>query len=148
MGWIRRCGQHHRPIEIVGHTQSVETIVGLLPSQVKESEGSSTLHPTATKEIGQVQFQGQAKLRIDRVDVEVRPVIDGQHDVRDAEDLHPDLSKGDLLFPAEQWSDEDVDHFEEMGTSTDHVDRKNADDHQRDAKVRVLLAVVGEGGVH
>ena len=71
-----RCGRHQRSTEIVGHTQSIETIVGLLSSEMEERECSSTFHSAPTKEIRQVQLQCQTKLRIDWIDIEVRSVID------------------------------------------------------------------------
>ena len=143
----RRLDHHHRPVELVGHAETVETIVGVLSPEMEQREGSPTLHSTSTIVVGQVELQRQSKLRIDRVDVEVRTVIDGQHDVRNAEDLDAYLSEVPVLLQVEHGRQEDVEHFDEMRSATDHVDRQHADDHQCDAKVRVLLAIVGEGGV-
>ena len=121
--------QNHRPREIVRDAQTIETVVRLLPTQMKDRKGPSTFDPATTKVIGDVQFQSQSKLRIDRINVKVRPMIDRQHQVRDAEDFHSDLHEIPTLFRTEQRCDQDVNHLEEMGTSTNHVNRKDADNH-------------------
>ena len=54
---------------------------------MEECERAPSFHTEAPEVIRQVELQSQSKLRIDRVDVEVRAVIDSQHDVRDAEEF-------------------------------------------------------------
>ena len=115
--------RHHRPIDIVGHAETVETVVRVLASEMKEREGSPTLHSASTVVVGQVELHRQPELRIDRVDVEVRAVIDGQHDVRNAEDLDAYLSEVPVVLQIEHGRQENVEHFDEMRSTTDHVDR-------------------------
>ena len=124
--------------------QSIETVVGFLSTEMKDGEHTSTFDSTPTKVIGQVQLQRQAKLRIDRIDVEVGAVIDGQHDVRYARDFDAYLIEEDLLLYAEPRREQQMNDFVEMSTSADHVDSEHAHDHQRDAKVGVLRAVVAK----
>ena len=138
-----RC-EHDGTVEIVLAAQPVETIVGFLPTEMKDREHASTFDATPTKVVGQVQFQRQTKLRIDRVDVEIRPVVDGEHDVRYARDFDANLIEEDLLLRAEPRREQQMNDFVEMSTSADHVDREHAHDHQRDAKVRVLRAVAAK----